>query len=71
MQPLLTLAAIAITVLSAVGAATLTGLVAESSRLELQQVERSAPKAPAKKKAPPRAPEPEPIYREAGKAPIA
>jgi len=70
MQAILTLAAIAITVLSAVGAAMLTGFVAES-RLELKQVERSAPKAPAKKKAPPRAPEPEPIYREAGKAPIA
>ena len=86
LHPMLTVAAIAVTVFSAVGVATLTGMIPASrgtpkdEPLQAQLAEPAAP-APApvvatpkprpvvKRKAPPRAPV-EPIYREAGQAPI-
>jgi outer membrane lipoprotein SlyB len=87
LHPLLTVAAIAITVFSAVGVATLTGMIPASRGTpkgdppQVQLAERAAP-APAptvetpkpkpvvKKRIAPRPPAQEPIYREAGQAPI-
>ena len=87
LHPLLSVAAIAVTVFSAVGVATLTGMIPASrgtpndEPAQVQLAERAAP-APApvaetpkprpvvKKRAAPRAPAQEPIYREAGQAPI-
>ena len=86
LHPLLTIAAISVTVFSAVGAATLTGMIPVSRgtsaepQLELHQAERAAPppvpsaapkaKPVVKKKVAPVAPRPEPIYREAGQPPV-
>jgi outer membrane lipoprotein SlyB len=88
LHPLLSVAAIAVTVFSAVGVATLTGMIPASrgtpkdEPAQVQLAERAAP-APApvvetpkprpvvRKRAAPRAPAQEPIYREAGQAPIA
>jgi outer membrane lipoprotein SlyB len=87
LHPLLTVAAISVTVFCAVGAATLTGMIPVSRgtsaepQLELHQAERAAPlpaPTPApkakpvvrKKAAPAASPRREPIYREAGEAPI-
>jgi outer membrane lipoprotein SlyB len=87
LHPLLTVAAIAVTVFSAIGVATLTGMIPASrgtpkdEPLQVQLAERAAPPpAPAvetpkprpmvRKRAAPRAPAQEPIYREAGQAPI-
>lgn len=87
LHPLLTVAAVAITVFSAVGVATLSGMIPVSrgtpkdEPLQMRLAEAAAP-APApvaaapkprpvvKKKVAPRAPAQEPIYREAGRAPI-
>jgi len=87
LHPLLTVAAIAVTVFSAVGVATLTGMIPASRGTpkddppQVQLAERAAP-APAptvetpkpkpvvRKRTAPRAPAQEPIYREAGQAPI-
>lgn len=86
LHPLLTVAAVSVTVLSAVGVAALTGMIPTSSSTptQAQLAERAEPaapapaaaqdaprpKAPVKKRPAPRAPQ-EPIYREAGQAPIA
>ena len=86
LHPLLTVAAISVTVFCAVGAATLTGMIPVSRgtsaepQLELHQAERAAPlpapsaapkaKPVVKKKVAPVAPRPEPIYREAGQPPV-
>jgi outer membrane lipoprotein SlyB len=92
LHPLLTVAAISVTVFSAVGVATLAGMMPLSrgtpaGELPLHQAERTAPPpAPApvavpvpapkakpvvRKKTSPRPTVQEPIYREAGKHPIA
>ena len=87
LHPVLTVAAIAITVFSAVGVATLTGMIPASRGTpndeppQVLHAERAAPApAPAadipkpkpvvRKRIAPRAPAQEPIYREAGQAPI-
>ena len=70
LQPVLTLAAIALTVFSAIGAATLTGMLpfrAEATEPKSRAPVVSAPKTkPVDRKKPARTPLPEPIYREPG-----
>lgn len=70
LQPLLTVAAIAVTVFSAIGAATLTGMIpvrAEATEPKSRAPVISAPRTkPTEGRKPARTPLPEPIYREPG-----